>query len=140
MRCFEDDLERHRIHFRRGSQHTVIMIINNSIPRGEAIDGGVDIARQNFSGLAQRWPQQVFSQGMAPHKTVDTLARIVGVELDDSAEMAGAQFVFVNFYLRLNGRAPKLPVQITAPTRTARVVLEPSRVAQRIDLQQKVLS
>jgi hypothetical protein len=37
---------------------------------------------------------------VAAHKAVNAIAGIVGVELDDAAEMLCAQFVFQNFDFR----------------------------------------
>ena len=100
MRRFENDLERQRFHFRRRGQHPFIMVVDDSVPRRKTIDQRIHIARQDFACFEQRRAQQVLRQRMAANKTIDSLARIVGVQLHQSAEMLRLEFMFENLDLR----------------------------------------
>jgi hypothetical protein len=72
---------------------------------------------------------------MSAHKTVDAVAGIVRMELNDPAEMASAQLMFEDLNFRLDRSFPELAVEIASSTRMPRVVLEPGRIADRINIQ-----
>src|SRR5436190_19688927 len=93
MGSLKDNLERHGINPGGGGQDTFIMVVNNSVARGESIYSGIDISGQDFSRFAKRRPKQVLRQGMTSNETIDPLAGVVGMELDDPAEMLRPQFV-----------------------------------------------
>jgi 3-hydroxybutyryl-CoA dehydrogenase len=56
-----------------------------------------------FSGLGECGAQEIFRQRMPAHKTIQSVARIVRVQLNDAVEMQRAQFVLENLHFRLGG-------------------------------------
>src|SRR5262249_33303058 len=65
------------------------------------------------------------------------VARIVGVQRDDSVEPTLRQFTLEDHHLGLRRFAPELAIQILAAARFARAVLVAGRVAKRIDVEMK---
>jgi len=59
VRGFEDNFKGDWIHAGRRGKDAVIMVVNDPVPSGEAINGRVDVSRQDLSGFAQRWTQQI---------------------------------------------------------------------------------
>src|SRR5690349_10597723 len=98
---FEDDFEWHRFNLWGRRQNSFVLIVNDSIPSCESVDGGADVPRQNSPGCEQCRAQQVLSQRVATHKTVQSVTRVVGMKLDDPVKVACAKFVFEDFNLRL---------------------------------------
>ena len=79
MRGFEDDFERDWINTGWSGENTLVLFIDDTVARGEAINDCVDIARQNFAGFGEGGAKQVFGESMAANKSVETLAGIVSV-------------------------------------------------------------
>src|ERR1043166_1799375 len=122
MRSFQNDFKRDRLHLRRSSQHPIVMVIDNTIARGESVDGRIGVPRNNFTGLGQRGAQEVFCQGVTTDKAINAFTGVIGMKLNNAAEMARAQLLLQYRDFRLDRPAPELPVQIAATARTARVV------------------
>src|SRR5258706_7587279 len=108
------------------------MVVNNAVARREPIYRGIDVSWEDFAGFAKSWAEKILGECVAANKPINPLAGVVGVELDDAAEVAGAQFVLQDLDFGLEGSPPELAVEIAAPARAARVVLEASRIANRI--------
>src|SRR3569833_2744247 len=81
VRRFENYFEG-RIGLHRRGQNPLLAAVDDSVARGEAIDGGVDVSRENFSSLRQRRSLKIFGYGLPAHKAVETVAGVIGMELD----------------------------------------------------------
>lgn len=137
MGSFENYFERHGIDPGWSREYSLVMVEDNAIARGEAIDNCIDVARQNFAGFGEGRAKEVLGQRVAANKTVKTVAGVIGMELDNPVEMGGAEFVLQNFDFRFDGGAPEFPVEIAPAAGASVVIFETGWIANGIDLKQK---
>ena len=134
------NFERYGVHVSRRRQHSFVNVENDAITRRETIYGRIHIPRKNFACFPQGGSQQVLRQRVAFDKAIDSLACVVGVQLDNSVEPALPKFLFENLYFGLRRVLPELPVEIATTSRVSRVVFKSCGVAQRINLEFEVVS
>src|SRR5580765_6920950 len=139
MRGFENDFKRGGIDAGRGGENTLVLFVNDAVAGGEAVNGGVDVSGQYFTGLPESGTEQILSQGVAANESVNSLAGVIGVQLNDAVEMVGAKFVLEDFNFRFDRSVPEFAVKVAAAPRAARVIFETGGVANGIKMKEEIL-
>ena len=103
--------------------------------RAKAVNNLAFVAREQFLGGLQRRFNQMLRQSRAVGKTIKAVARVIGVQRNDSLKRARNEFGLEQADFRLAGVFPKLAVQILPAARKSRAVLETGRIANRIKRQ-----
>src|SRR5215211_6292174 len=75
---------------------------------------------------------------MTADKTINAIAGVVSMQLNDAAKVTGTKFVLQDLDLGLHRGAPELPIEIAPTSGATGVVFEPGRITDGIGVQQEV--
>ena len=89
---FQNDFKRARADFRRRAQDAVVFVGNDAVAGAEAVNDLAFVAREQFLGGLQRGFDQMLRERCAVGEPVKTVARVVGVQRNDSLKRTRNQF------------------------------------------------
>ena len=128
----ENNFKRPRLQVGRRRQDAGKAFGDNPVTRRKSVDQGAAIARQDLLGCPQRRFQQLLVEQPAMRVSVETLARVVGVQRDNAVERLCAQLLLEDLHFGMIRTPPEFPIEINSTAIVPRVILIAGRIAHRV--------